>query len=166
MNQLAIQHADPPGMAANGSGEASTAGQPGAEREEPMPDAEHGAGLHPPSAHVARTPPPWPTRRIAPAQARQERRLHGDHLLPARSQRPEKPHPTRPSVQAAGKGRPADTTATKTLSMPSWSPAGVTPTQSQRRRPCASARSRDATMQRAHPSGCHARHTSSATTPP
>ena len=37
---------------------------------------------------------------------------------------------------------------------------------SQRRRHHASARSHDATIQMAHPSGCHARHTSSAITPP
>ena len=46
VDQPAIQHADPPGMAAHGSGEASTAGQPGMEPEEPMPDTEHEAGLH------------------------------------------------------------------------------------------------------------------------
>ena len=37
--QPALQHADHPGMAANGSGEASTAGQPGVEPEEAMRDA-------------------------------------------------------------------------------------------------------------------------------
>ena len=42
----------------------------------------------------------------------------------------------------------------------------MTATRSQRWRPLASARSHDATMQRAHPSRCHARHTSSAITPP
>ena len=53
VDQPAIQHADPPGMAAHGSGEASTAGQPGTEPEEPMPDTGHEAGLHLPSAHAA-----------------------------------------------------------------------------------------------------------------
>ena len=48
-DQPAIQHADPTGVAANGSSEASTAGQPGAEPEESMRDAEHEAGLHAPS---------------------------------------------------------------------------------------------------------------------
>ena len=52
-DQQAIQHAGPPGMAANGSGEASTAGQRSAEPEEPMPNAGHEAGLHPPSDHGA-----------------------------------------------------------------------------------------------------------------
>ena len=42
----------------------------------------------------------------------------------------------------------------------------MTPIQSRRRRRHASARSYDATMRRAHPSRCHARHTSSGTTPP
>ena len=42
----------------------------------------------------------------------------------------------------------------------------MTPTRSQSRRPRASARSHDAIIQRAHPSRCHARHTSSANTPP
>ena len=51
VDKAAIQHADPPGMAAHESGEASTAGQPGTEPEEPMADARHGAGLHRPSAH-------------------------------------------------------------------------------------------------------------------
>ena len=53
VDQPAMQHADPPGMAANGSGEASIAGQPGTDPEEPMPDAGHEARLHPPSAHGA-----------------------------------------------------------------------------------------------------------------
>ena len=53
VDQPAIQHVEPPSMAANGSGEASTAGEPGTEPEEPMPDAGHKAGLHAPSAHGA-----------------------------------------------------------------------------------------------------------------
>ena len=53
VDQPAIQHADPLGMAAHGSGEASAAGQPGMEREEPMPDTGREAGLHQPSAHRA-----------------------------------------------------------------------------------------------------------------
>ena len=72
---------------------------------------------------VARTPPPWQTRRITPTQARRGERRQGAHLQPARSQRPGKPHLTRPNARPAGKRRPADTTATKTLLMPSWSPA-------------------------------------------
>ena len=47
------QCAGPQGMAANGSGEASTAGQPRTEPEEPVPDAEHDASLPAPSAHGA-----------------------------------------------------------------------------------------------------------------
>ena len=47
------QRAGPPGMAANGSGESSTAGQPGTEPEDTVPDAEHDASLPPPSAHGA-----------------------------------------------------------------------------------------------------------------
>ena len=47
------QRAGPPGMAANGSGEALTAGQPRTEPEEPVPDAEHDASLPAPSAHGA-----------------------------------------------------------------------------------------------------------------
>ena len=46
----AIQHADPPDIAAHGSGEASTAGQPDTEPEGPMPDTECEDGLHQPSA--------------------------------------------------------------------------------------------------------------------
>ena len=48
----AIQHADPPNMATQGSGEASTAGQPDTEPEGPMPDTECEDGLRPPSIHV------------------------------------------------------------------------------------------------------------------
>ena len=55
MDQPAVQHADSPGMAAHGSGEALTAGQPGTETEESMPDTGHEAGLHPPSAHGAQS---------------------------------------------------------------------------------------------------------------
>ena len=46
----AILHADPPNMAAHGSDEASTAGQPDTEPEGPMPDTECEDGLRPPSA--------------------------------------------------------------------------------------------------------------------
>ena len=46
----AIQRADPPDIAAHGSGEALTAGQPDTEPEGPMPDTECEDGLHPPSA--------------------------------------------------------------------------------------------------------------------
>ena len=53
VDQPTIQHADPPGMAAHGSGEASTAGQPGAEPEGAKADAGREAGLHPLSAHRA-----------------------------------------------------------------------------------------------------------------
>ena len=42
----------------------------------------------------------------------------------------------------------------------------MTPTRNQHQRPCASARSHEATVQRADPSRCHARHTSSAITQP
>ena len=124
---------------------------------------------HQPMGHnpqVARMPPPWRTQRITPTQAHLGRRRHRTHLEPAQSQRPEKPHPTRRNARPAEKLRPANTTATKTLSMPSWGPAWVTPTQLQRRRHHASARSNDATIRRADPSRCHARHTSSAITPP
>ena len=54
VHQRAKPHADPAGMVANGSGEASTAGQPGTEPDNPMPDARHEAGHHPPSAHGAK----------------------------------------------------------------------------------------------------------------
>ena len=53
VDQPAIQHADPPGMAAHGSSEAWTAGQPVTKPVEPMPDTGHEAGLQPPSAHGA-----------------------------------------------------------------------------------------------------------------
>ena len=49
----AIQHADPPNMAAHASGEASTAGQPDTEPEGPMPDTECEDGLRPPSGRGA-----------------------------------------------------------------------------------------------------------------
>ena len=116
----AIQHADPPGMVAHGSGEASTAGHPGTEPDEPMLDTGREAGLphrHPMgyNPRVAWAPPPWRTWRITLTQARREGRHHGTHLQPARSQRPGKSHPTHPNVRLAGKRRPADTTATGTL---------------------------------------------------
>ena len=81
---------------------------------------------HQPMGHnpqVAQGPPPWPTWRITPTQARRERLHHGAHLKPARSQKPWKRQPTRQSARPSEKRRPAVTTATKTLSMPSWSPA-------------------------------------------
>ena len=53
VDQPAIQHAEPPSMAAHGSGEQSTAGQPGTEPGEPIPDTGHEAGLHTPSAQGA-----------------------------------------------------------------------------------------------------------------
>ena len=56
VDQPAIKHADPPGMATHGSGEASAACQPGTEPEEPMPDTGREAGLNPPSAHGAQPP--------------------------------------------------------------------------------------------------------------
>ena len=46
----AIQHPDPPDIAAHGSGEALTAGRPDTEPEGPMPDTECEDSLHPPSA--------------------------------------------------------------------------------------------------------------------
>ena len=95
-----------------------------------------------------------------------QRRRHGTHRKPERRQRPGKPHPTRPSARSAGKRHPADTTATTTVLMPSWSPAWVTPARSQQQRRHVSTRSDDATMRRTHPSRYHARHTSSAFTPP
>ena len=72
---------------------------------------------------VARVAPPWRTRRIALTHARRGRRRNEAHLQPARSQRPGKPHPTRLNTRPAEKRCPANTTATSTLLMPSWSPA-------------------------------------------
>ena len=46
-----MQHAGPPNMAAHGSGEASTAGQPDTEPEGPMPDTGCEDALCPQSAH-------------------------------------------------------------------------------------------------------------------
>ena len=45
------QRASPPDMAASESDEASDADQPGTGPGEPLPDAEHAAGLSPPTAH-------------------------------------------------------------------------------------------------------------------
>ena len=53
VDQPAIQHAQPPGMAAHRSGKASTASEPGTEPEEPMLDTGREAGLHPPPSHGA-----------------------------------------------------------------------------------------------------------------
>ena len=53
VDRPAIQHADPPNMAAHGSDEASAVGQPGTEPEGPMPDAECGDGGRPSSAQGA-----------------------------------------------------------------------------------------------------------------
>ena len=83
-----------------------------------------------------------------------------------RSPKPGQPHPTCPNAQPTGERRPAGTTATKTRSMPSWSPAGVTPTRNQHRLLRAAILSHKATIQGAHRSGCPARHTSSRITPP
>ena len=87
-----------------------------------------------------------------------------NHRKPARGPGPGKPHPTSPSARPRGERQLTDTTATMTLSMPSWSPAG--PTRSQHRRRRASTRNRDATRWKTHPSRHHDKHTSSAITPP
>ena len=47
------QRASPPDMAASGSEEAANAGQPGTGPDKAVPDAEHAAGLPPPTAHRA-----------------------------------------------------------------------------------------------------------------
>ena len=56
VDRPAIQHADPPNMAAHKSGEASTAGQPDTGPEEPGPDTECEDGLCPQSAHGVQPP--------------------------------------------------------------------------------------------------------------
>ena len=171
VDRPAIQHANPLNVVADGSPEASTAGQPDTEPEGPMPDTECDDGIRPPSASGTQ-----PAGR-ADAAPLANLAHHADTSAPGEAPPRDPPqtratsetletHRTRLSAPPAGKRRPADTTATTTLSMPSWSPAWVTPTRSQCRRHHASARSKDATMPRTHPSGYHARHTSSAITPP
>ena len=53
VDRSAIQHGDPPNMAAHEKDEASAAGEPGTEAEGQMPDAECEDGLRPPSARGA-----------------------------------------------------------------------------------------------------------------
>ena len=119
-----------------------------------------------PQPQIARAPPPWRTWHFAQTQARRGGRRSEIHRKPARGPRPGKAHPTRPSARPRGERHLTDTTATTTPSMPSWSPAGMTPTRSQHRRRHASTRSRDATRRKTHPSRHHDKHTSSAITPP
>ena len=120
---------------------------------------------------VTRAPPHPRPQHTAVTEARRGmphpgRRQHGAHLEPTRSLRPRQPHPTCPRARFTGERRPADTPAMKSLSTPSWSPAGVPPTRTQRRLPRAATRSHETTMQGAHPSRYLARHTSSAISPP
>ena len=97
-----------------------------------------------PRPRITRAPPPGRTWRHAQTRARQGRRCREIHRKPARGQRPWKPHPTRPSARTKEERHPAGTTATTTPSMPSWTPAGMTPGRSQHRRCHASTRSRNA----------------------
>ena len=76
----------------------------------------------------------------------------------------------RPAMRAvhwsAAERHPAGTTATTTPSMPSWTPAGMSPRRSQHRRCHASTRNHYATRRTIGPSRCHDKRTCSATTPP
>ena len=119
-----------------------------------------------PRPRITRAPPPRHTWRPAQTQARQGRRCRKIHRKPARGQRPGKPHPTRPSARTKEERHPAGTTATTTPSMPSWTPAGMTPGRSQHRICLAFTRNRNATRRRIDPSRCRDKRTSSATTPP
>ena len=119
-----------------------------------------------PRPRITRAPPPGHTWRPAQIRAHQGRRSHEIHRKPTRDQRPRKPHPTRPSARTKEERHPAGTTATTTPSMPSWTPAGMTPRRPQHRRCHASTRSRNATRRTIRPSRCHDKRTSSATTPP
>ena len=118
-----------------------------------------------PRPRITRAPPPGRTCRPVPTRARQGRRCNEIHRKPARGQRPGKPHPTRPSAGTKEERHPAGTTATTTPSMPSWTPAGMTPRRSQHRRRHASTRSRNATRRTIRPSRSQDKRTSSATTP-
>ena len=118
-----------------------------------------------PRPRITRALPPGRTWRPAQTRARQGRRRHEIHRKPARGQRPGKPHRTRPSARTKEERHRAGTTATRTPSMPSWTPAGMTPGRSQHQRCQASTRSRNATRQTIRPSRCHDKRTSSATTP-
>ena len=90
---------------------------------------------HPPTGHrprVTRAPPhPRPQHTAATRAHRGTqcpgRHRHMAHLKPTRSPKPGQPHPTCPSAQPTGGCRMADPPATKTLSTPSWSPAGPPP---------------------------------------
>ena len=119
-----------------------------------------------PRPRITRAPPPGRTWRPAQVRARQGRRCNEIHRKPARGQRPGKPRPTRPGARTKEERHPARTTATTTPSMPSWTPAGMTPRRSQHRKRHASTRRRNATRRMIRPSRCHNKRTSSATTPP
>ena len=170
------QRASSPDMAAGGSVEAADAGQPGTGPGGPTPDAAHAVGLLPPTAqgaqpaaHAGAAPFTAPAHRRdadAPGNTASGRRHHGAHLEPTPSPKPGQPHQTCPSARPTGEHRLADTTTPTTLLMPSWSPAGVTPTWTQHPLPSAALRNHKATIQGANPSWCPARHTSGGITPP
>ena len=161
-----MQSADPPHEAAHGSNEALAAGQPDAEPKGPTPDTDCEDGLHRPSAADH-----------ASAASLANLALRADASTPGGAPQGEPPEtragsetweatPDTPQERLRGEHHPTDTTATTTPSMPSWSPAGMTPTRSQHRRRHASTRSRDATRRKTHPSRHHAKHTRSAITLP
>ena len=165
--QTSVRSADLTNDTAHGGDEALADGQPDAELEGPTPDTGCADGPHRPS-----------TADHAGAAPRAHLAAHADtgtpgealppdiHRKPARGQRPGKPQPTRPSTRTKEERHPTGVTATTTASMPSWSPAGMTPGRSQHRRCHASTRSRNATRRTIRPSRCHNKRTSSATTTP
>ena len=157
-----MQSANPPHEAAHGSEEALAAGQPEAEPKGPTPDTECEDGLHRPSAADRAS-----AASLANLALRADASTPGGGAAARSIGNPRGVRdPTRPSARPRGERHPTDITATTTLLMPSWSPAGMTPTRSQHRRRHASTRSRDATRRKTHPSRHHDKHTSSTITLP
>ena len=166
----------PPDMEAHESSAAPEAEQPGTGPGGQTLDAVH-AAAPPHQPHTVRTPrvtraPPHPRpKQTAATQARWGTQHpgghgHGAHLKATPGPKPGQPHPTCRNARPTGERRPVDTPARKTLSTPSWSPAGVPPTQTQRQLPRAATQSHETTIQGAQPSRYPARHTSSAILPP
>ena len=143
-----------------------------------MLDAEHEAGLPPPTAHEAQ---PAGHADAAPSTAPAHRSDAGEPRNAASGGAPPWGPPgthaksearattrdmPRRAADRATSGTTSGTTASKTVSMPSWSHAGVAPTRTQHRLPRVAIRSHEATIQGSHPSRCPARHTSSTITLP
>ena len=161
-----MQSADSLDIAAHGGGEALTADQPDTESEGPTPDTECEKGLHRPSAtdRAGATP-------LANLALRADASMPGGappRDPPETRARSETQEATPDTPQRAADREPSP--SRKNCDDDSFDAFMKSckgdPHRVPHRRRHASTRSQDATLRRTHPSRHHARHTSSAITPP